>query len=205
MKDLVAKLLRLKTPLKVAVTVGAMVVVSAIYYFLFYLDLSDQIASQQARRQQLQTEREGYEKRKKEYLAYRNELKQLEEEQRELLKALPRRTDIGSFLASIQDQIELSGLEMLEFKPDAEVPDELYVKIPVRMEVRGTYHGITRFFKNVGELSRIVNVEGLALVLDKTAAEGGGDSLAPPKLRAKFTVATFRFQDQPPAGAGGGT
>ena len=37
------------------------------------------------------------------------------------------------------------------------------MKIPVKMEIRGAYHPIAKFFKNVSELRRIVNVEDLAL------------------------------------------
>ena len=49
---------------------------------------------------------------------------------------------------------------------------ELYIRIPVRIEVRGTYHSITKFFKNLSELPRIVNVERLALSIEKVEAGG---------------------------------
>ena len=39
----------------------------------------------------------------------------------------------------------------------------MYVKIPIKMSLTGTYHQINHFFKQVGELKRIVNIEDLAL------------------------------------------
>jgi len=74
---------------------------------------------------------------------------------------------------------------------------ELYIRIPVRIEVRGSYHTITKFFKNLSELPRIVNVENLSLSVEK--AELG----ASPRMRARFIAATFRYRDG--GGAEGGT
>jgi type IV pilus assembly protein PilO len=193
MNDLVGKLLKLKTPLKAAVTAGLLALVMAAYYFLFYTDLSQEITSATAQGTQLKTERDSYEKRKREYVAYRDELRKLQEEQRELLKALPKKAEIPSFISSMQEQAELSGLEVLTMTIDAEAPEELYVRIPVRMEVRGSYHSLTKFFKNVSELRRIVNIENFGLNMDGPAnVENNG----PPKLRAKFIAATFRYVEK---------
>ena len=197
MNNLLQKLLRLKTPVKIAATLGVVVVILGAYGGLFYLDIQDQIKSARGQQQQLKTEKDNYEKRKREYLAYRTELTQLQQEQRELLKALPKKAEIPTFLSNIQEQAELAGLEIVALTIDAENPQELYVRIPVRIEVRGTYHTVTKFFKNISELPRIVNVENLALSVEKN--EGPGS----PRLRAKFVAATFRYRDQ--AGSEGGT
>ena len=197
MNDLLQKLMRLKTPVKIAATAGVIVMIVAVYYMLFYMDLQDQIKGGEVQQRSLIAEKENYEKRKKEYLAYRNELTQLQQEQRELLKALPKRAEIPTFLSSIQEQAELAGLEVLNLAIEAEAPAELYVRIPVRIEIRGSYHTITKFFKNVADLPRIVNVENLALTLEKASDDSGS-----PRLRAKFYAVTFRYNDQPEAGGG---
>jgi type IV pilus assembly protein PilO len=191
MNELVTKLLRLKAPLKAAVTAGVVLALGAMYYFLFYQDLAADIASASQSQAQLKQERESYEKRRKEYVAYREELKKLQEEQRELLKALPKKAEIPTFISNIQEQAELSGLEVLNLKIENEVPEELYIKIPVAMEVRGAYHAMTKFFKNVSDLRRIVNVENLII-----SVESKPDDLGPPKLKARFTAATFRYVDK---------
>ena len=194
MNDLLQKLMRLKTPVKIAATAGVIVMIVAVYYMLFYMDLQDQIKGGEVQQRSLIAEKENYEKRKKEYLAYRNELTQLQQEQRELLKALPKRAEIPTFLSSIQEQAELAGLEVLNLAIEAEAPAELYVRIPVRIEIRGSYHTITKFFKNVADLPRIVNVEGLSLSIEKA------DVGISPRLHAKFVAATFRYRDAGPEG-----
>jgi type IV pilus assembly protein PilO len=193
MNDVLQKLLRLKTPIKIAITGGLVAAIFGIYGGMFYLDIQDQIKGARARQQQLKTEKESYQKRQREYQAYRTELTQLQQEQRELLKALPKKAEIPTFLSNIQEQAELAGLEIVSLTIDAENPQELYIRIPIRIEVRGTYHAITKFFKNLSELPRIVNVEGLSLAIEK--AESGGS----PRLRARFVAATFRYRD----GSGG--
>jgi type IV pilus assembly protein PilO len=197
MNNFLQKLLRLKTPVKIAATLGLIAVILGAYGGLFYLDIEDQIKAARAREQQLKTEKDNYEKRKREYQTYRNELTQLQQEQRELLKALPKKAEIPTFLSNLQEQAELAGLEILSLTIEAENPMELYVRIPVRIEVRGTYHSITKFFKNLSELPRIVNVEKLSLSVEKMEM---GMS---PRMHARFIAATFRYRDE--AGAGGGT
>jgi len=196
MNNFLQKLLRLKTPVKIAATLGVIVLLIGAYVGLFYLDKQDQIKGAQARKAQLQGEKSSYETRKREYQAYRTELTQLQQEQRELLKALPKKAEIPTFLSNIQEQAELAGLEIVSLTIDAENPLELYIRIPIRIEVRGTYHAVTKFFKNLSELPRIVNVENLALAIEK--GEPGGS----PRLRASFVAAAFRYREQTP---GGGT
>jgi type IV pilus assembly protein PilO len=202
MNELIAKLLKLKTPHKVAVAAVACLVISGLYYQFFYADLSDSIAQAEVTRTKLREERISYDKRKAEYLAYRNELKQLQAEQRDLLRVLPKRDEIASFLASIQEQGELSGLEVTSFTVDAELHEELYVKIPVRMEVKGGFHAITKFFKNVSELRRIVTIEDLVMLPERDPTKG---DVAATRIKARFIAATYRYQDPAESGAGGGT
>ena len=205
MNELLSKLLKLKTPHKIAMAAGACLVIAGLYYQFFYADLSDSIANAEAAREKLREERDSYDKRKAQYLIYRNELKQLQEEQRDLLRVLPKRDEIASFLSNIQEQAELSGLQVLTFGVDPEMYEELYVKIPVRMEVRGAFHAVTKFFKNVSELRRIVTVEDLVLTPERDPK----NEASPSRLKAKFVAATYRYQDpaeqQAQAGAGGGT
>ena len=76
----------------------------------------------------------------------------------------------------------------------------LYVKIPVKMEIRGTYHQVAKFFKNTSELRRIVNVENLALSPERNATTEQMN--APTRMHAKFVAATFRFKEGAVAAAG---
>lgn len=191
MNELLSKLIKLKPPQKIGLTVVAALVIGGLYYQFFYADLSDAMTAAETTRKTLTEERIQYEKRRVEYLAYRNELKQLQEEQRDLLRVLPKRDEMASFLSSIQEQAELAGLEVQVVSPDSEVPEDLYVRIPVRMEVKGGFHNVTKFFKSLSELRRIVTVEDLSFVPD------GQDARDPQttRLKARFIAVTYRTND----------
>jgi type IV pilus assembly protein PilO len=191
MNELVGKVVLLKAPLKAAITLGLLMAIGGLYYVLMYGDLSQEIAAAETAGNKLRDEKDGYEKRKREYVAYRAELRTLQDEQRELLKALPQKAEIPSFMSSVQEQAELSGLEVLSMNIDSEASEDLYIRIPVRMEVRGSYHTLTKFFKNVSELRRIVNIENFAMIIDKVEGDTG-----PPKLKARFVAATFRYAEK---------
>jgi len=200
--ELLRKLRKLTPAKKAGVTVGVVLLAALVDYQFFYSDATARIASAHAHASDLDDEMSGYERRRGEYLNFRSELQGLQNEQRDLLRMLPKRAEIPSFLASVQEQAELVGLEVLNVDIGQEAPQDLYLRIPVKMEVRGTYHQIARFFRNVSELQRIVDVENLSILPDKDKAAGidlqGG---SPPKLRAKFVAATFRFNDKStPAG-----
>jgi len=187
MNEFLDKFLKLKPAIKVAITLVLMLAIAGGYYSVFYSELENQIRSAEQHMEQLKTEKVQYEKRKAEYMQYRSELNDLLEQKRELLKALPSKAEIATFIQNIQEQAGLAGLEVLQLSIDSEIPQELYVRIPVRMEVKGTYLQVMRFFKNVSELRRIVNIENLSLAPERVAGQV--------KLRARFVAATFRYNE----------
>jgi type IV pilus assembly protein PilO len=84
---------------------------------------------------------------------------------------------------------------------EAAQPVEMYVKIPIRMSLTGSYHQVNHFFKQVGELKRIVNIEDLSLEPTVAQAAIGQPNL----LKANFVATTFMFTDRGAAPKKGGT
>jgi len=189
MNDFFDRIAKLSTVNKIVIIVLLSGVIGLVYYQFFYSDLQDKIRSLDAEFTRLDAERKDYEKRKAEYLKFRQEVQKLLEEQKELLKVLPKSAEIPSFLDSLHTQATLTGLEIVSFVRKEEQPREVYARIPVDMEVLGNYHQLAKFAKIVGELKRIVNIENLELGEGKTK-----DGVV--QLRAKFTAATFRFQEK---------
>ncbi len=182
------------TPLiaKIGALAGVIALLLGGYWYFFYGDLLEDKDQLTHEAEKLNKEKKDYEKRKQEYLAFRNEVNGLLEEQKELLRVLPKRDDIEQFIENVQAQIELSGLSKVSSVREAAQPVEMYVKIPIRMSLIGTYHQINRFFKNVGDLKRIVNIEDLSL-------SPNNDSAAPSnlnQLKANFVATTFQFVDK---------
>ncbi|MGZ3427241.1 MAG: type 4a pilus biogenesis protein PilO [Polyangia bacterium] len=191
----------LSPAIKLGIIVGLVAVMAGGYYYFFYSDMLEEQAQLEKDRDRLEKEKKEYEKRKQEYLAFRNEVNALLEEQKELLRVLPKADDIEQFIENVQAQIELSGLSKVESTREPAQPVEMYVKIPIKMSLVGTYHQINHFFKQVGELKRIVNIEDLSLdpLNVGVAAEQQN------QLKANFTATTFMFTDKGPGKKAGGT
>jgi type IV pilus assembly protein PilO len=183
-----------KTPrtqkiLALALLVGAL---GAVYYFLFWSDFDVQERRLKSEFSRLDQELQQYEARKRDYVRFKNEVAKLLEEQKELLRVLPKKAEIPTFLDSIYNQAEPLGLEIALFARKEEKPQELYVRIPVEIELTGQFHQIARFFNKVAGLPRIVNIENVTL--DRPNRTDSGVI-----LHAKFNAVTFRFADRPKA------
>jgi len=183
-----------KTPraqkiLALVLLVGAL---GAVYYFLFWTDFEVQGKRLTTEYSRLDQELQQYQARKRDYMRFKNEVAKLLEEQKELLRILPKKAEIPTFLESIYNQAEPLGLDITLFARKDEKPQELYVRIPVDIELSGSFHQIARFFNKVAGLPRIVNIENVTLS-DPARSDSGV------RLRAKFQTVTFRFADKPKA------
>jgi type IV pilus assembly protein PilO len=182
----------LSPAIKLGIIAGLVALMAGGYYYFFYGDMLEEQAQLEKDRDRLEKEKKEYEKRKQEYLAFRNEVNALLDEQKELLRVLPKADDIEQFIENVQQQIELTGLTKVDWVREPAQPVEMYVKIPIKMSLTGSYHQINRFFKQVGELKRIVNIEDLSL--DPLTVGVSPDQ--PNPLKANFTATTFMFTDK---------
>lgn len=123
-------------------------------------------------------------------------------------KALPTQAELPAFFETLNRKVTEAGVEITKWKEGTAESVESFVRVPIDIELTGTYLQIERFFSSLvpkkkdksapksdqpEELDRIVSIENL--------------SLANPVVRnreivltAKFTAATFRQElKKPPA------
>lgn len=191
MEALINRIAQLQLSVKLAILAVALAAVAAGYYTLYYVDLTEEQAQQEDVLKRARTELLQYQKRRDQMKAYRLEVKQLEEEQKELLRVLPHSDDIERFIESMNSQVEASGLTKVGSIRESEVAEEIYVRIPIRMTVQGSYHQINRFFKSMAELQRIVTISDLSL----TPADSRSPTMSGP-LKAEFVAQTFRLPER---------
>ncbi len=104
------------------------------------------------------------------------------------LRLLPTSSEIPSLLKSITKLGNDSDLQFLLFSPEREVPkEELYVEIPVSMEVMGGYHDVAMFFDKIGKLDRIVNIANVSMKPAKPDTT---------MLRTTCRALTYRFKEK---------
>jgi type IV pilus assembly protein PilO len=159
-----------KLPLvaKAGIIIIWLVLVGVAYFVVFYGDLASSIKAAQGKERQLH---QDLALARKAEFAYQKDLAELadrEARQSELNKILPEEPHVASFLRSVQEVANVSGINLLAWTPQEHRSEEFYARVPMKLEMRGRYHQIARFFYAVGQLERIINMENISITDPET-------------------------------------
>lgn len=156
---------------KVGLAAFLAVGLSAGYYFSVYTPLAEDIAAAEAQRAGLTQQRQQAQDRHREYLAVRSELDGRAAIDRQNKRVLPERTEMPAFLQDLNRIAELSGLRIEVVEPRPEVEEPKFVKVPVQLKLRGSYHQLVKFFYNVSRLDRAISMENIRLGTPRVTGE----------------------------------
>ena len=163
----VSSLSRLAPAAKGGLTVGALVLFGVGYYFLFHSEVENSLLV--AQRTGI-TLTDDLNKARAEEQAFQKDLAELaerEQRQKELNQILPATTEYPQFLSAVQSAANDSGVSLSAWTPREKVPDKYYARVPMKVELTGRFHQIARFFYNVGQLDRIINMENISMTEPK--------------------------------------
>lgn len=157
---------------KVALALTLLALVGAGYYFLIYSskqgELEDAKNSVQTLRNQNDAARRDYERYEQLTIDLANARKLAEQ----LHKKLPTRRDIEGFTSEINTLAKKAGLRLTNIVPEDEEDGPDFVRLPIKLEFRGTYHQVFHFFSLVDrEVERPVNMENLSLTRSSSQEE----------------------------------
>jgi Tfp pilus assembly protein PilO len=140
----------------------------------------------------------------------RKQKDELDDRFKKVQKALPTEAEISAFFETIERKLTDAGVADMKFSAKNEEPFfNEFVKVPLNVEITGTFMQIKRFFASLIEKQkldekgrpirdRIVSIENLSL----TNPVMRNRELV---LTARFTAVTFRQQTAaPPPGTGSG-
>ena len=151
------------------------------------------LAAAQTRNQNLQSELQTAQQRQTRYRELAQEIAVREAQDRQNQRVLPEQAEMSAFLQDIDRIAELSGLSVQVVEPRPEEPQDLYVRLPVTLQLRGRYHQIAKFFYNVSNLERAINMENLVLA----EPESENDEI---QLSVNVLATTFRRIGDEPRG-----
>ena len=117
------------------------------------------------------------------------ELHQLDIRLKEAVAQLPDKKEIADLLSGISAKAQTSGLEILLFRPRAENFKDFYAEIPVDINVKGNFYNVVTFFDEVGQLSRLVNINNITFRNPKVT----GNQVV---LEGSSLATTYRFLDE---------
>lgn len=155
------------------------------YYLIIHINLTNEIDNAINNYQLLQKNLQEAQALQQEYLKLREELATREALDRQFLRVLPVKSEMASFLGDLDRLTELSGLHVEHVQPRPEEKEEFFMKVPVELGLSGKFHQLAKFFYNVSQLERAVNMENLTL----TEPEQIGEDII---LQVNVLATTFR-------------
>jgi type IV pilus assembly protein PilO len=157
------------------------------WYSLSIQDMDDGLESARRDTQRLNNELTAENAKVANLRKFEGEVELLKKQREEMTDRLPADEEIASLLQKIHGQGKIVGLEINRFEREAPQLADLFVRIPVKMTLNGTFHQVATFFYYVGKLTRIVNVENISLVASQK-------ELGTATLMATCTATTFMYR-----------
>jgi len=159
-----------------------------LFVFMIYLPKSKEIKIINAKIVKLNQEIATSEEKVKILDKLIEENKVLKAKLESLKEQLPEEKEVSELLKQISELGLKSGLEILLWKPEQRrtSPDNLYIEIPVKVEVLTGYHNLGVFFSHISRLPRLVNISDIDLSV-KTQKGREKEGL----ITAAFTARTF--------------
>jgi type IV pilus assembly protein PilO len=102
------------------------------------------------------------------------------------LKSLPESHETPGLLDDITFVGTTTGLNFVKLNWQPEIEQEIYIKLPIDIEVIGTYHEFGQFVSRIAGLPRIVTLHDFDINLQKQAS---GD------LKLKLQAKTYRYRE----------
>jgi type IV pilus assembly protein PilO len=156
------------------------------WYFLIW-DQQEDLKRRQTTEEQLKHEFHEKQTKVANLAALKQQLDDMRDILRQLLRQLPSKTEMPGLLVDISQTALSAGLETQLFQPGPEtVKEGFYAEKPIALRMRGTYHQFGTFISGVAALPRVVilTMHNVAL---RPVAESSG------QLMLQGTVKTYRY------------
>jgi type IV pilus assembly protein PilO len=194
---------RRPTSYKASVFGGVALAFAALYFQFGYKPLRDELAEARGNSQQMAAKKVQAQKDEEDFRELQTKMVALKKIIDENQKALPTGAELPAFFDTLNRKVNEAGVEIRKWEYKSDVPVDAFVKVPVEIELTGTFFQLKRFFASLvqrgmgrpgegGEQERIVTIENLQL----TSPTVRNREIV---LTARFTASTFRQEDAAPA------
>jgi type IV pilus assembly protein PilO len=141
------KIETIKMPARISILAGVIVLLLAAFIWFVYLPKSDAIKKTTTSIDELDKQLTRAKLERAKLPERQKEKEEANFELQEAMKLLPNSKE----------------LDFQVFTPKAEQVKDLYIEIPVSIEVSGTYHNVAVFFESVGKMERIMNIQNMSM------------------------------------------
>lgn len=126
---------------------------------------------------------------------YKQQMEEMKRSFGTMLRQLPSKTEIAELLVDISQTGLSSGLEFELFKPEAEVPQDFYAVLPIKIKVTGDYHEFGKFVSDIAVLPRIVTLHDINITPIKDNKNNINKSDGS-HLVMEVTAKTYRYLEE---------
>jgi type IV pilus assembly protein PilO len=196
---------RMPTQRKVLVFAVAGLLLGGLYWQFVYKNLKNNLEQAEAASVSLADTNDKLAKDLPAYEKLKAKISELEIKIQENQKALPTQAEVPAFFETLERKVTESGVEINKWKKLKEEPVESFVKVPVEIEINGTFMQIKRFFASLVQkgVTPVVPIEGQQGEERERIVSIENLSLTNPVVRnreinltAKFVAVTFRQEDK---------
>jgi type IV pilus assembly protein PilO len=186
---------------KIILSLVFVILVGAVYFVVFFGEL--QTESDNAKNQEAALN-DQLSKAEDAKAAYQKDLDERARKQglaREQKKVLPDDAEMPAFLGAIQTTASAAGVSLTSYTPQDEEPQQYYTKVPMALTLSGRFHQVARFFYQVGQLDRVINVEDIDIEVQKDTEQADEVIVKVKCLATAFRA--LRQGESSPTAAGG--
>jgi len=170
---------------KITFIVLLFAVVAFIGWYSIISNQQDELNQLAAKEEQLKQEFATKQAKAVNLEALQQQLDEMQDMLRQLLRQLPSKTEMPELLVDISQTALSAGLETELFQPGAEIPKDFYAEKPIQLRMTGSYHQFGTFISGVASLPRVVILTLHDVSL--TPKDKGGT------LVLQGTVKTYRY------------
>lgn len=191
LKFLDEKFIPLSLRTKAAICLSVVLVLSLLFYFMSYRPYKQQIVTLQQDIQHFENTLKITRQTAENLDTLKKSTSETEKNFQILSALLPDEKEIPQLLKDISALGHSAGLDFDTFKPEQEIHQDFFKKIPVTIKVRGSYHNLGYFFDQISKLARIVSVTNVRMSSPETKT----DEIL---LQSDCRLLTYQFLSEPP-------
>jgi type IV pilus assembly protein PilO len=164
-------------------------IVFGIYYMLYYSENEGTIRNLNGQIERVEEEIKRAEKKEAQLVQIKAEIKAKEKILEELKEVLPEEKEISIILRKVQSLISGARLRIQDWSTQPDRRKAVYVEVPYRITVDGSYHQLGVFFDQLSKLKKIFTISNLTIKpLPKMTSSFS--------VKATFTASTYTYRER---------
>ncbi|RDI98460.1 fimbrial protein [Dyella solisilvae] len=179
--------------IKVFFTALVFVLVMFLGWYLYVSDQQTTLEQSASKEEQLKKEFSEKQAKSVNLEALQQQLDEMQDMLRQLLRQLPSKTEMPELLIDISQTALSAGLETELFQPGPESPKDFYAEKPIQLRMVGTYHQFGAFISGVASLPRVVILTMHDVSLTPKTKDAKSGVPAGGLLVLQGTVKTYRY------------